>query len=188
MANKRDMIVHVVDYRSTEAGNFLKHPPSKSVVVTWVERSMSISAVVSEIKKAVQAAGGGLGSIAVLKLFGHGKPGYMEFGEGLHIDTVDEFYPLQSWMNPNGNGVELHGCNVGAAYIKSDYRNWKFGSYKPRKGERDVGLELIRHLSIILGVAVTAGIDDEFPDPKRNFERRTRTVFPDWQKRTRQRW
>jgi len=180
MGHRKHFTFHIVDGRSNESVSHEKYPPSKDIQVINITSSWTMQDVVSAIEKSVTAKGGGFHSIDTIKFFGHGEPGKMEFGKGLNIDSVGSFYRLSKWMNPNANGLELHGCNTGAAYIKRDYPAWKFGSFKPRKGERDVGKELMMRLSDILAVPVTAAKDHQIADPFHRFEGPTRTVHTTW--------
>ena len=180
MAFRKHFTFHIVDSRSNESVGHEKYPPSKDIQVINITGSWSMQDVASAIEKRVTAKGGSFHSIDTIKFFGHGEPGKMQFGKGLHIDSVGPFYRLSKWMNPNGHGLELHGCNTGAAFIKHNYPAWKFGSYNPRKGERDVGKELMMRLSDILSVPVTAAKDHQIADPQHRFEGPTRTVHTTW--------
>jgi hypothetical protein len=174
------MIVHIVGAGWTE-----NSPTPSSVVIVNVPGSWTIAKVVSETLKEVRAGGGRARSINLMKIFEHGNAGRMTLGTGLNPYTVAPFSRLQPLMNPDGQGLELHGCNVGSARLLHSNQCPRRGSYSPKSvyrgiPEADRGWHLLNTLSNLLRVPVTAGLECQYPDPNFALEGRTRTIHPNW--------
>jgi hypothetical protein len=198
MVYSKHLVVHVIDIRSGEYLNNIRHPPGNNVVVVTIDSSTSMSDVATAILNQVRAVGGNHGSIDVLKFFGHGYHGYMQFGTGLNIDSIGELRILKPWLNPDGNGLELHGCHAAAAFSRTmregipkkyhssyteEYLNKSTGFFNPPKGHRDAGKELLMGLSDLLEVTSRGGIQGQKPDPDRNLEGETRSFDTNWYNR-----
>ena len=81
-------------------------------------------------------AGGGLGSIRLLRLCSHGSAGNLFFGTGMHIYDIPKWEPpwtkLRDYMRRDGKGVELFACGVASetAIVTWDHVDNR-GEYRP---------------------------------------------------------
>ncbi len=176
------MIVNVFDERAPGKHEAASLEKGKNVVVVKITKEMTMEQVVSKIQEDVKAAGGGPGSISMLRFFGHGNAGTMDFGKGLQSWTVEPFKELASWMDPDGKGLELHGCYTGSAIYVLGQDCSKPGAFYPREhrpGVVGIGYDLLSELSFVLDAPVTAGVNCQHGDSAHKLEGPTITVSPD---------
>jgi len=176
------MIVNVFDERAPGKHGVAPLEKGKNVIVVHITRNMTMEHVVSEIKKKVEAAGGGPESITLMRFFGHGNAGTMDFGKEFRYWTVKSFRDLASYIDPNGKGLELHGCYTGSAVHVPGQDCLKPGRFYPREhrpGVVGLGFELLLALSEVLKTSVTGGINCQYGDPAHKLEGPTITVSPD---------
>jgi hypothetical protein len=176
------MIVNVFDERAPGKHEAAPLEKGLNTVVVKITKNMTMEQVVSKIKKEVEAAGGGPESISMMRFFGHGNAGIMEFGKVFRYWTVESFKDLAGYMDPNGKGLELHGCYTGSAVYVRGQDCSKPGRFYPQTeqpGKVGLGFELLLALSGVLKVPVTGGVNCQYGDPAHKLEGPTITVSPD---------
>ncbi|MGC1121103.1 MAG: hypothetical protein WBA22_08410, partial [Candidatus Methanofastidiosia archaeon] len=176
------MIVNVFDERAPGKHQAAPLEKGQNVVVVEIRKTMTMKDVVSKIVKEVKAKGGGPESISIMRFFGHGNAGMMEFGKDLQYWDVEHFKELATYLDPNGKGLELHGCYTASAVSVPGQDCSKPGAFYPREpqpGYVGPGFELLLALSQVLHAPVTGGVNCQYEDPAHKLEGPTMTVSPD---------
>ncbi|MGD2249288.1 MAG: hypothetical protein PVF58_12850 [Candidatus Methanofastidiosia archaeon] len=176
------MIVNVFDTRAPGKHEAAPAEKGLNVVVVKITKDMTMAQVVSEIKTKVEEKGGGLGSISLMRFFGHGNAGTMEFGKVFRYWTVEPLKELAPYFDPEGKGLELHGCYTGSAVHVPGQDCSNPGRFYPRThqpGRVGLGYELLYELSFQMKVPVTGGINCQYGDSAHKLEGPTITVSPD---------
>lgn len=191
----RRRVLRILDYLSTEDSSIretevvdLQLTASQEDVILTGGQSGTASVLANRI---MQHVAGRLGTVFLLRLHGHGEPGFQEVSSGnfvpgyesetdlqsvlwpqfmddaLHIGSLERTWwswqNLGSIFNPYGS-IQLMGCNVG------------FGT---RHMITD-GRLFLRTLSRIVGVPVSAGIEVQYAGENETFslEGSVRNAFP----------
>jgi hypothetical protein len=178
----KTMIVNVFDERAPGKHGVAPLEKGKDVVVVKITKNMTMGQVSSKIKDEVEAAGGGPGSISLIRFFGHGNAGTMDFGKGFRYWMVEPLKDLAPYIDPEGKGLELHGCYTASAVHVPGQDCTKPGAFYPKThapGKVGLGFELLLALSQTLKVAVTGGISCQYGDNAHKLEGPTITVSPD---------
>jgi hypothetical protein len=175
------MIVNVFDERAPGKHQAAPLERGQNVVVVEIKKTMTMREVVSKVVKEVKARGGGPESISIMRFFGHGNAGMMEFGRDLQYWNVEPFKELATYLDPNGKGLELHGCYTASAVYVPGQDCSKPGAFYPRTpqpGYIGPGFELLTALSNVLRAPVTGGVNCQYEDPAHKLEGPTITVSP----------
>jgi hypothetical protein len=175
------MIVNVFDERAPGKHQAAPLERGQNVVVVEIKKTMTMKEVVSKIVKEVKARGGGPESVSIMRFFGHGNAGMMEFGRDLQYWNVEPFKELATYLDPNGKGLELHGCYTASAVYVPGQDCSKPGAFYPRTpqpGYIGPGFELLTALSTVLRAPVTGGVNCQYEDPAHKLEGPTITVSP----------
>jgi hypothetical protein len=175
------MIVNVFDERAPGKHQAAPLEKGQNVVVVEIKKTMNMKEVVSKIVKEVKARGGGPGSVSIMRFFGHGNAGMMEFGRDLQYWDVEPFKELASYFDPSGKGLELHGCYTASGVYVPGQDCSKPGAFYPRRSQPGYigpGFELLTALSTALQAPVTGGVNCQYEDPAHKLEGPTITVSP----------
>jgi hypothetical protein len=155
-----------------KVSTFKRHRRRKDFIKMRIYDDASIEGLVSAI---IGATGLVENSIDLLIIDSHGWAGIIWIGRGLRITNVSSLSPLREYMNPEGQGIEIHSCHAGAADVKNRGRSDK-GIFDPFSTTG--GYPLLVAIANTLGVKVTAGIDAQYPDDWGRIEGPLLQVFP----------
>ncbi|MBU6997073.1 MAG: hypothetical protein HXS42_05420 [Theionarchaea archaeon] len=175
------MIVNVFDERAPGKHQAAPLERGQNVVIVEIKKTMTMREVVSKIVEEIKARGGGPESVSIMRFFGHGNAGMMEFGRDLQYWNVEPFRELATYLDPNGKGLELHGCYTASAVSVPGQDCSKPGAFYPREsqpGYVGLGFELLLALSTVLNAPVTGGINCQYEDPAHKLEGPTISVSP----------
>lgn len=154
--------LYIVDTR-TEAcwawnkGKPLTKPGENDVYLITVRPEKTRDQILDSIKRWSST-----GSIEILRIMGHGRPGYFQMGRlGVSVPTVDWFAKFADNFASNGI-IELHCCKVAGATASGAHP----------------GDDLCQLIAQRSGVSVIAGEVSQFADADWKFDGLTRTYKP----------
>lgn len=165
------MIIYAQDMKLMQEGfsmaTFGKHKSVKDLTKVMIYRDCPVEQMVSSI---IGATGLVRQSIWLLVIDAHGGPGRIRIGQGLDVTTVGCLYPLREYMNPRGEGVEIHSCSVGASSV-SKHGKGRFSPFGK-------GYTFLLAMANTLKVPVRGGVDYQYEDDRGKIEGHNIMVFP----------
>jgi hypothetical protein len=96
-----------------------------------------------------------------LYIVAHGKPGYVEIGEGLDVHTASYFRPLKGKFDGE-RVIYIHGCNVASRSVDANGKGSYCGS--------GAGFKFMKELAKETGAYVKAAIHTQYADYGMKYE------------------
>ena len=132
------------------------------------------------LEQSVRRFGGAIGSAAApmnLYIAAHGRSGHLRLGAdpGLGVANATVLAPMRGLVTGFPGGIKIWGCNVGSAAVGTLDSGWASGETNLRSG---AGFLLLQAIARVVGVPVTAAINEQWVQSAWRFLGPTITVEP----------